>query len=379
VNVDEMDLVSQLKDAAALRPEAYERARTTLRAAMAEPGSARVPELVAVPGAAPVRRDGSSRPRNRRRGTVGTLGKVGIGAGIGAVAAGVAVALVATSTPQPAAPGGSASPAAKAPAVTSRLVTLAAVIKASSRNLPGNASLVIQTDVGAPSPGNVTYNLYTDNGAYYGANNKKGITAAVDHHQNLAGHWLDARQVVAAARYAATGGLAAARQRMLNATPGQSEQFERLLRLSPAARKKLWDKEMAKNRALLKAKHAWPLPVPTDKALRNDINYEIWYNSVNALTEGAGNPQVREGVLRVLSTIPEVTVANSTTGGQAALALTAAPALMGSGLPAQVVTVNARTGMPISMVNGRPGQKYYSNTTFQVSRVRLARVRAGRF
>jgi hypothetical protein len=43
------------------------------------------------------------------------------------------------------------------------------------------------------------------------------------------------------------------------------------------------------------------------------------------------------------------------------------------------VTINARTGMPISVVNGTPGQKYYSNTTFQVSWVWMAGVRAGRF
>jgi hypothetical protein len=359
VIVDEMDLVSQLKDAAPLRPEAYDRARTTLRAAMAEP--ARVPEMV----------------RNRRRWTVGTLGKAGIGAGIGAVAAGVAVALVATSTTQPATPARSVSPASKAPAVNSKLVSLAAYVEARSGNLRGNASLVIQTDVGAPSPGNVTYNLYTDSGAYYGANNKEGITAAVDHHDNQAGHWLDARQVVAAARYAAAGNLTTARQRMLNATP---EQFERLLRDSPAARKKLWAKDMAKARAIFREKHVKPPAVPTDKVLRTDINYSIWYNSVNALTEGAGNPQVRAGVLRLLSTIPEITVANSTTGGVPTLTLTASPAMNpGSGLPAQVVTINASTGMPISSVWGTPGQKYYSDTTFRVSRVTLARVRAGRY
>jgi hypothetical protein len=366
VNVDELDLVSQLKDAEPLRPEAYEQARTMLRTAMAEHGAERVPELV------PVRR-----APNRRRGTVGTLGKVGIGAGIGAVAAGVAVALVATSTAQPESPARSASPASKAPAVNSKLVSLAADIEARSGNLPGNASLVIQTQVLNGIPPQVTYNLYTDSGGYYGANNKKGLTAAVDHHQNLAGSWLDARQVVAAARYAATGNLATARERMLNATP---EQFERLLRDSPSARKKLWEKDMAKARAIFRAKHVKPPAVPTDKILKTDINYEIWYNSVNALTVGAGNPHVREGVLRLLSTIPEITVASSTTGGQPTLTLTASPAMNpGSGLPAQVVTISARTGMPISSVWGTPRQKYYSDTTFQVSRVTLARVRAGRF
>ena len=366
MNVDEMDLVRQLKDAEPLRPEAYERARTTLRAAMAEPAPARVADMMPL-----------QRARNRRRGTVGTLGKFGIGAGIGAVAAGVAVALVATPTAQPASPARSAAPASKAPAVGSELVTLAAAIKAGSGNLWGNASLVIQTQHLNGIPPQVTYNLYTDSGAYYGANNETGLTAAVRHHENLAGSWLDARQVVAAARYAATGNLTTARERMLNATP---EQFERLLRDSPAARKKLWEKDMAKARAIFRAKHVKPPAVPTDKTLRTDINYEIWYNGVNALTEGAGNPQVREGVLRLLSTIPGITVANSTTGGQSTLTLTAASAMNpGSGLPAQVVTISARTGMPISSVWGTPGQKYYSDTTFQVSRVTLAGVRAGRF
>jgi hypothetical protein len=360
VNVDEMDLVSQLKDAAPLRPQAYEQARTTLRAAMAEPGAAVV---------------GLGKVRNRRR-TVGTLGKFGIGAGIGAVAAGVAVALLAASTPQPAAPARSDSPASKAPAVNSKLVALAAFVKASSGNLPGNASLVIQTQTLNNVPPEVTYNLYTDRGAYYGANNKKNLIAAVIHHENLAGSWLDARQVVEAARYAATGDLTTARQRMLNATP---EQFERLLRDSPAARKKLWEKDMAKVRAIFRAKHAKVPGVPSVKTLQNDINYQIWYNSNNALTLGAGNPQVREGVLRLLSTISEVTVANSTTGGQPTLTLTAGPALIGGGNPAQVVTINARTGMPISSVFGTPGQKLYSSDTFKVSRVTLAGVRAGRF
>jgi hypothetical protein len=295
-----------------------------------------------------------------------------------------------------------------------KLVSLAAFVKASTGSLQGNASLVIETGrpfsgshvesgSGAPPPDDVIYMLFTDSGAYYGANNKKGITAAVDHHENLAGGWggpLDARPVVAAARYAATGDLTAARQRMLNATPEQpgnpfwivdpwltGEQFEHLLSLSPAARKTLWEKDVAKNRAFLKLTHAWPVPVPAVKALRNAINYEIWYNSIKALTVAAGNPQVREGVLRVLSTIAEVTVANSTTGGRPTLALTAAPALMvGAGIApsgplAQVVTISARTGIPISVVNRTPGQKSYSytTTTFQVSRVWMSRVRAGRF
>src|SRR6185437_15699386 len=75
VTVDEMDLVRQLKDDAPLRAEAYERAWTTLRAAMAEsgPGPVPVPEMTAAPGAAPARRRRFSLA-DRRRG-IGTLGK----------------------------------------------------------------------------------------------------------------------------------------------------------------------------------------------------------------------------------------------------------------------------------------------------------------
>jgi hypothetical protein len=44
---------------------------------------------------------------------------------------------------------------------------------------------------------------------------------------------------------------------------------------------------------------------------------------------GRGDPEIREGVLRLLSTIPQVTVANSTTGGQPTLTITAGLAPFG--------------------------------------------------
>ena len=107
MTVDEMDLVRQVKDDTPLRAEAYERAWTTLRAAMAESGPVPVPEMIT----APVRRRRFPLAGSRRG--IGTLGKVGIGTGIGVAAAAVAVVLVATSTPRSAAPG-SATPAGSA-------------------------------------------------------------------------------------------------------------------------------------------------------------------------------------------------------------------------------------------------------------------------
>jgi hypothetical protein len=88
--VDEMDLLSRMKDAAPLRAEAFEEARTKLRAAMAATAH---PETQPrqVPGARP------------RKLAWGTRGKAGLG--ITAVAAAVAaVVLGVTSSPAPSHP-----------------------------------------------------------------------------------------------------------------------------------------------------------------------------------------------------------------------------------------------------------------------------------
>jgi hypothetical protein len=94
--VDEMDLLSRMKDAAPLRAEAFEEARTKLCAAMA---------VNAHPGTEP-RQGGRS-----RKPAWGTRGKVGFG--ITAVAAAAAaVALGVTSSPTPSHPAAS-HPASK--------------------------------------------------------------------------------------------------------------------------------------------------------------------------------------------------------------------------------------------------------------------------
>jgi hypothetical protein len=364
VTVDEMDLVRQLKDAEPLRTGAYQQARTMLRVAMAEAGPS--PEIAPVPVVIPLRRGAFSGGRNRR-GTLGARGRACIGAGIG-VAAAAAIALVVTS---PAPPAGPAGAAAKPPAVQSRLISLAALIKASGGALPGNASLVIRTQtIGSRTP-EVTWNLYTDRGDLYVTDTKKALPAAIARHDNLADG--SGPRQVAAARYAVAGDLTTARERMVDATTNPFG-----LGLSPAAQKAAWDKAVAANREIYREKGI-PLPKrPTGQARQDDINNYVWNNSVDALTEGAGNPQVRAGVLRLLSTIPEVTVASSATGGQPTLTLTAGSALFGGGSP-QVLTVNARTGMPISSVMDARGNELSSVTSYQVTRVSMADIEAGKF
>jgi hypothetical protein len=359
--VDEMDLVRTLNDAARLRPEAYERARMTLRGAIA--------------GSAPVTPPSLSEARRRR---FPTIGKVGIGAGIGAVAAAVAVAVVVTSSPQAAAPKSGATAAggsaAKSPAVQSKLVTLAAMIKASGASLPGDASLVIRDQKITGIPADISYNLYADNGAFYGGGDKSSLEQAVSRHQNLS-NGVNSREV-AAARYAANGDLTTARQQMTNATPNGLG-----LGLSPAARQQMWDKTRAQADKILKekgAKFRIPPHPPTGKALEQAEDNSVWNNAVDALSSGAGNPQVREGVLRLLATISGVTVANSQTGGQATLTLTAGPEVFG-GSGSEILTINATTGMPIKAVFPAYQNVPASVQTFQVLRVTLAQVEAGKF
>jgi hypothetical protein len=278
----------------------------------------------------------------------------------------VAVVLAVTSAPQPAAP---ARPAAQAPPVTSKLATLAARISASAGSQPGNASLeIVQNTIGGKLM-QVYYGLYTDNGKLYSGDDKQTLMTAVAQHANQA-DGADSREA-AAARYAAAGDLATARVRMVNATPND-------FFLSFAARKKIWDEGAAARQAVMREKGIkTPLEMPTGKALQDQINNSLWTNGTDALNWAGGDPEIRAGVLRLLSTIPDLTVANSTTSGQPTLTITAGPAVFG-GAGQEVLTVNATTGLPVSSVSTTPGVPA-GVETYQVSRVTLADIEAGKF
>jgi hypothetical protein len=366
-----MDLVRQALDVTPWRPEAYEQARATLREVMAE--SRPSPDVVPAPALAPVR--GITWGRNRRR-PLGTKGKIGIGAAVTAItaaAAAAAVVLATSSAPQPVAPAaGSVSPA---PVVTSKLMTLAALIKASDNPQPGNASLVVSTQVNGGKLMQVLYSLYTDDGQMYTGDDKKTLMQAVATHSNLA----DTSNVaeIAAARAAATGDLATARVQMIDTMPNCFA-----LTLSGAAQEKAraacWAAGAAERNQILKEKGIkTPLKQPTGQALQDEISNYLWTASTLALNWGGANPEIRAGVLRLLSTIPQVTVADSTTGGQPTLTITAGPALF-DGSSDQVLMVNATTGMPVTSVESGGGLATAVETD-QVSRVTLAGIEAGKF
>ena len=339
MNVDEMDLVGQALEVTPWRPETYEGARTKLRAALSE----------AAPEGTPVRQ---LRPATRRR-IFGTRGKIGLGAGIGAIAAAAAVAVAVGSSPQPVPSAAPESP----------LISLAAYITASPA-VSGNASLVVKTQTIGNRKPEVSYGLYTDGGGLFVGGSKKNLMEGIARKEDLSSG-IEAREVKAAL-LAAKGDLAGPRKAMVNASPNALG-----LGLSAADRQTVWDKAIAQNQEIYKAKGvkiaAHP---PTGKLLEQETGNWIWNNSVDALTAGAGNAQVRAGVLRLLSTVPEVKVAKTTTGGTATLTLTAGSALFQGGSP-EVLTINAKTGMPIKSSFKASGGLAQSVATFQVSRVTL--------
>src|SRR5690349_4312715 len=105
---DELDLVGALGSAEPLRPEAYQRARAVLRAAMADPETARLSsaisaedttmEATSAMDTTTTTRDRESSPALRRRRGIGVARRLGIGAGVGVAAAAAVVAVVLNSS-----------------------------------------------------------------------------------------------------------------------------------------------------------------------------------------------------------------------------------------------------------------------------------------
>lgn len=337
--MDEMDLVGKLKEVPPLRPEAYERARATLNSAMAAE---------------------SVRPSKTR---TFRLGKIGIGL---VSAAAVAVTIVAVTSPAP-------TTVVPPSEVSSKLMLLANDANASNGTLPGDASLVIRNQTAPDGKPYITYNLYTDSGDIYVTDTQDALPRAIARNDNLA-EPTDSH-VVAEARAAARGDIHKARDSMVNARPNVLG-----IGLTLKEAEAVWDKaqiEVVQIKREKGIKDAQPRPRPTGKALQNLIDNSIWTNSIDALARGAANPEVRAGVFRLISTIPDVTVTDTNTAGQPTLTITAGPALF-QGDSEQILTIHADTGLPISSVSKQKSGPS-STETYQSSRVTLADIKAGKF
>ncbi|MEU8167326.1 hypothetical protein AB0B97_12590 [Micromonospora sp. NPDC049004] len=377
---DELDLVGALGSAEPLRPEAYQRARAVLRAAMADPGTVRLlgaisaedttMEATSTMETTTTTRDHESSPALQRRRRIGIAGRLGIGAGVAVTAAAAAVAVVLNLSATGGTEAGNDSAAAASGSTTvngsaepAPLMILAGSIKTVTPS-GGDAWLVKATQVSGTKTMQVVYTLYTDGHAIYTGNSVKDIKRAIARHQDQmtdGGYAPLLKAAVAAADSSPADG----RTQMLKAAN------DPLVGLDPAAQKAVWDKQQADAQVIIRQKGGNAEPKPySPQAVQRHFDNALWTYSTEALSAGDGNTQVRAGVLRLLSTISAVSVKNSTTHGKATLTITAGPEVFG-GEGSEVLTIDATTGMLVKDVSTVPGLPQAS-TTYESSRVTKA-------
>jgi hypothetical protein len=303
------------------------------------------------------------RARRRHRITQG-----GMGAGVVAVAAAAAVGIASAGSSAPAGttqasgahrtggPASSAAPASARPP----LAKLAAYVAAESH--PAGDATLVERETGAPGQATINvWDLYGDNGQYFFSQTKAGLPAQVRQDSNQ-GAGMFGREV-AAATYAVSGDPVTAELKM-----------------------------------------AWPYSTPVPAWLRaqakagqvgTQLDNYVWENCEDSLIAGAGNPQVRAGVLRLVSVLPGISVSHGTTDGQPTLTLTGGADELGremSGKPdkanpkgvmdgpayQEAITINADTGIPLKITSGTAGQ-VTGIVSYVVTRVTLADVAAGKF
>jgi hypothetical protein len=308
------------------------------------------------------------RARQARRHTRIVRGGIGAGVAVAAVTAvGVASALPsAPSAPSRAAQAGGSHPARTGRPTSSTgtahtqqpLVTLADHLAAESA--PTGDATLVERETNTTGQGVITvWDLYADNGEYFFSRTEAGLPAQVKENNNQGGGMFG--REVAAATDAVTGDL------------------------DTAALKMAW------------APDTTPVPAWLSSQVKDisagglQIDNYVWENSEDALVAGAGNPQVRAGVLRLVSALPGITVTDGTADGQPTLTLTAGAAEVGySGinktnpkLPAgpayqEAITINADTGIPLGFVGG-PAGNVGVTVSYGVTRVSLADIAAGKF
>jgi hypothetical protein len=203
------------------------------------------------------------------------------------------------------------------------------------------------------------WDLYADDGRYFFSRTEAGLPAQVKENNSQGGGW--AGREVAAAIYAVSGDL------------------------DTAALKMAW------------APDATPVPAWLSAQVKDmsagglQIDNYVWEDCEDALVAGSGNPQVRAGVLRLVSALPGITVTHGSVDGQPTLTITAGAAELGRvGIdkadpkvetgPAyqEAVTINADTGVPLEIATGPAGQ-VTGTVTYVVTRVNLAGLAAGKF
>ncbi len=223
----------------------------------------------------------------------------------------------------------------------------------------GDATLVARTTASGNGQSVTVYDLYADNGEYFFSRTQSGMAAQVSANNNQA-DGLFAREI-AAAKLAASGSVQAGAQALADA----ADPSKVVSPNQPPVNQALVNEKMAGQ------KHWWG---PGNYQTGSQYANYVWENAQDALVAGAGDPQVRAGVLEILATLPDVTVTQGTNGNQATLTLTAGVAELGSGYTEQL-TINADNGVPIEFRGGVTNAATPIVVTYGVSRVSYPQLR----
>ena len=231
----------------------------------------------------------------------------------------------------------------------------------------GDATLVLRRYVYPKGPEVDGADLFADNGDYYYSPALAGLPAIIKSGQTVNSSSSDAEvRDIAAAKAALTGSISKVRYQMsvANFDPAVLAHHSWKTVYPPGARAKV---EQAHARA-------------HENDMTAVISHEdgmIWSNGMDALLTGAGDPQVRAGVLKLFSTIPQVTVTNGTLNGHQTLDLTATLLSSNQGLYQEKLVLDAGTGIPIEMIGGNKDQAPEVTAYYTISRVTVTDVENG--
>jgi hypothetical protein len=308
--------------------------------------------------------------RGRHAKTRTILTRTGVTLGVAALVA-VAAGLGATGKAAPKhsvdAAGGALSATSKAPpkhsfdATTTgttgsaTLIRLAGYVRDADPPT-GDATEVIRTTTDVGKGPNIGADLFADDGRYFYSDDPNGLGAQVKADNNSA-NGVFGREV-AIAQYAANGGdLATAQRRMAVAALDPGKPY-RIVTTAPTLPPGLTKEQ-------IKAHGGTGVPVVV-------LGSNDWSNSLDALLAGAGRPDVRAGVLRILSTVPDVTVSQSTTNGKPTLTLTETAKGYVSTYVESIV-IGAQDGIPVELHGKDLSEPSVAVTvTYAVSRVTLS-------
>jgi hypothetical protein len=298
--------------------------------------------------------------RGRRANRRTVLTRSGVTLTVAAVVA-AAVGIGATGQNSPAAKPSAGAAAAGKAAATAPLTRLADYVLAGATHPAGDATKVIRTTTVTGEAPTVGADLFADDGDYFFSDDPAGLPALVRAKANIANGVFG--RDVAIAQFAANGGdLLTAQKRMAAAAmdPGTPYTFVAGEAPSPFPAGLTGPQKKA---------YVMKLEASNTTAV---VDFDdTWSNSLDALVAGAGRPDVRAGVVRILSTLPTVTVSDTTTDGKPTLTVSNTEVLS-SGTYVETLVIGAKDGVPVRLYGGDKGKPLGVTISYQASRVTLS-------